>query len=78
MPKNGGQIPPAAITLVKPSSLALGVVPWQTGLQIRSPGSSLEHLQLTKLFLELSNLGSWCGCSSFKEKVKLSPYCPQR
>lgn len=64
----------------KPSSLPFGVVNgrWVCKSCDCCPGSSLEHLQLTKLFPELSSLAAWCGCTSFKEKVELSPYCPQR
>lgn len=46
--------------------------------QEHSPGSSLEHLQLIRVVLQLSSLNFQNGYTSFKEKVELSPYCPQR
>jgi len=75
MPKDGGQITHTAITLVNQAVWLLELCLGRQVFKSRDccSGSSLEHLQLIKLFLELSSQGSWSGCTSFKEKVKLSP-----
>lgn len=80
MPKDGGQISRAVITLV---NQAVWLLESYFGRQICkfqdcSPRSSVEHLQLIKPFLQVSSLSSWCGYTSFKEKVELSSYYPQR